>query len=322
MNCDFEDFVLNTSPMVEVGKVAICDPFPVSASLQTVFHPNLVEPPTRIEASLVHPGSEQAAKTAFHAYYATKTAKIKLRIRSSAKPNRVSDSYHNMEDGRYACSCREDDSIIPDNLPKGYCGFVVNLWFRNEVERASGDDALVLDSYKKWLRFPNFENMEMILDSCISSCTRVYLPGRLQDSVAEKVLSFANSMLMDTESEYKKVLPIAMEVVVRTLQGSMEREQEAIARAFTEPANAYPDADDANGSCRQLPQDQEHLIKRYAGERWGGEGNAVRIFSVGRHGDQLLVALPVEVEGMGQDDDTQKMAPSYEARKDPTEVGC
>ncbi|KAF7142875.1 hypothetical protein RHSIM_Rhsim05G0061500 [Rhododendron simsii] len=112
-----------------------------------------------------------------------------------------------MEDGRYACSCREDDSIIPDNLPKGYSGFVVNLWFRNEVERASGDDALVLDSYKKWLRFPNFENMEMILDSCI-------------------------------KSEYKKVLPIAVEVVVRTLQGSMGREQEAIARAFTEPADA------------------------------------------------------------------------------------
>ncbi|KAI8524810.1 hypothetical protein RHMOL_Rhmol13G0178800 [Rhododendron molle] len=59
MNCNSEDFMSNTSPMIEAGKVAICDPFPMSASLQPVLHPsNLVEPLTSIEASLVHPGSE------------------------------------------------------------------------------------------------------------------------------------------------------------------------------------------------------------------------------------------------------------------------
>lgn len=59
MNCDSEDFVTIPSPIVGVGKVAICDPVPMSASLQTVLQPsNLVEPPIRIEASLMHPGSE------------------------------------------------------------------------------------------------------------------------------------------------------------------------------------------------------------------------------------------------------------------------
>ncbi|KAG5549778.1 hypothetical protein RHGRI_014926 [Rhododendron griersonianum] len=59
MNCDSEDFVSITSPIVEVGNVATCDPVPMSASLPTVLHPSdLVEPPTRIEASLEHLGSE------------------------------------------------------------------------------------------------------------------------------------------------------------------------------------------------------------------------------------------------------------------------
>ncbi|KAH7833656.1 hypothetical protein Vadar_008485 [Vaccinium darrowii] len=142
-----------------------------------------------------------------------------------------------MEDGRYVYSCRQDDSIIPDNLPEGYKG-VVNLWFRREVERACCDDVLVLDSYREQRVFSKVENMEMVLGSGLSLSTRVTLPRRIEDLITEKLLSFANSMLKNPKNTDKKALPIAVEVVVRTLQGSMENEQEAIARSFTESAEA------------------------------------------------------------------------------------
>ncbi|KAH7835235.1 hypothetical protein Vadar_024218 [Vaccinium darrowii] len=148
----------------------------------------------------------------------------------------VSDSYNNMEDGRYVYSCRQDDSIIPDNLPDGYKG-VVNLWFRREVERSCCDDVLVLDSYREQIVFSKVENMEMVLGSGLSLSTRVTLPRRIEDLVTEKFVSFANSMLKDPKNADKKVLLIAGEVVVRTLQGSMESEQEAVARSFTESAD-------------------------------------------------------------------------------------
>ncbi|KAH7833473.1 hypothetical protein Vadar_006672 [Vaccinium darrowii] len=142
-----------------------------------------------------------------------------------------------MEDGRYVCNCRQDD-VIPDKLTEGYSGFVVNLWYRREVERACGDDALVLDSYRESFEcFSKVESMEDALGSRLSFSTRVTLPQRIDYLVIEKLISFANSMLKDPKNADKKVLPIAVEVVVRTLQGSMESEQEAIARSFTESAD-------------------------------------------------------------------------------------
>lgn len=159
-----------------------------------------------------------------------------LKSSNSAPRKKVSDSYNNMEDGRYVYSCRQDDCIIPDNLPEGYKG-VVNLWFRREVERACCDDVLVLDSYREQIVFSKVENMEMVLGSGLSVSTRVTLPRRIEDLVTEKFVSFASSMLKDPKNSDKKVLLIAGEVVVRTLQGSMESEQEAIARSFTESAD-------------------------------------------------------------------------------------
>lgn len=64
--------------------------------------------------------------------------------------------------------------------------------------------------------------MEMSLWSGINFCPRVHLPGRIEDLVVAEEVSFANSMFKDTKNADEKVLPIAVEVVDRTLQGSME----------------------------------------------------------------------------------------------------
>lgn len=77
----------------------------------------------------------------------------------------------------------------------------------------------------------------MVLVS-LSGCTNVNIPASIKKEISAQVLSLGKSMWNDAGNEVlEKVMPIAVEVVVRNLQEPNESEQEAIARTFSECAD-------------------------------------------------------------------------------------
>ncbi|KAI8561927.1 hypothetical protein RHMOL_Rhmol04G0380000 [Rhododendron molle] len=63
------------------------------------------------------------------------------------------------------------------------------------------------------------------------------MPASINKEISAQVLSLGKSMRNDAGNEVlEKVMPIAVEVVVRNLQEPNESEQEAIAWAFSECA--------------------------------------------------------------------------------------
>ncbi|KAH7843323.1 hypothetical protein Vadar_015174 [Vaccinium darrowii] len=144
---------------------------------------------------------------------------------------------------RYDCSCRQDDSIIPDHLREGYSGFLIDLQLRHVLERANGDDPVVLGSFGELIQyhkvdFPTVEFMDGVVAFSLNSCAKVNIPDGFILKVAHQVLSLAKSMSNNADNGgIEKVMPISVKVVVRNWQEPQESEQEAIARAFSECAD-------------------------------------------------------------------------------------
>ncbi|KAH7843569.1 hypothetical protein Vadar_018284 [Vaccinium darrowii] len=175
----------------------------------------------------------------------------------------VSDCY-DMK-ARYDCSCRLDDSIIPDHLREGYGGFVIDMKLRHILERANGDDPVVLGSFEELLQYPTFEFLNAIVIGCLTLCTRLTIPPGFKIKVADQVLSLAKSMWNDAENEgVEKVMPIAVEVVVRNVQEPNESEQEAIVRAFSDCADDIMEVfyQRASANDNISPTYKEHVAAR------------------------------------------------------------
>lgn len=139
---------------------------------------------------------------------------------------------------RYDCSCRQDVSIIPDHLREGYSGFLIYLQIRHVLERANGDDPVVLGSFGELIQyhkidFPTVEFMDGVVAFSLNSCTKVNIPDGFILKVAHQVMSLAKSMSNNADNGgIEKVMPISVKVVVRNWQEPQESEQEAIARVF------------------------------------------------------------------------------------------
>lgn len=117
--------------------------------------------------------------------------------------------------------CWQDDSISIDPHENGYgrYGFVVLLRFR--YQRENPDDAEVLHSYRRafFLRRHQLlsgNEYQYQKGTFLLLMHGSYLPKSVQESIVNDSIMKADSMAKDPNNAYRKILPIAVEILIRS----------------------------------------------------------------------------------------------------------
>lgn len=163
-------------------------------------------------------------------------------------------------EGRYAYSCRKDYSIVDDCWWEcGFDGAIVELRFCNKVEKPNhcgGGDAVVLNSYRDRFCSP-FLDLSEDMDMKPWLLLFARIPRSVRNAVVAEAISFARRM----HAGVGILLPIVVDVVVRTWQSPFESEKEAIIRSLTDSLNAAR-RDDSIVSCQEDTSKRETMNVR------------------------------------------------------------
>lgn len=123
--------------------------------------------------------------------------------------------------------CRQDDSIFIDPSQENRYGYGFFGLLRFRYQRENPDDVEVLHSYQRAFFAGRHQLLSGNEDQKRTLWLLVhdsYLPERVQESIVNDSIMKADSMAKDRNNVYRKILPIAVDILIRS-------EAAAIARA-------------------------------------------------------------------------------------------
>lgn len=182
-----------------------------------------------------------------------------------------------MAPGRHAYRIWGDDRIIPNKLREGFNGFVIRIELRHYLQRAKGDDYVLIDKIKNFFVWPVIEHNDGVLKNCfylpnpirgkkkitntypsvdlpervkllvlgtMLTYDRIDVPDKIKEMVADDVSSLVKSKWNNGKNQagVRTAMPISVEVTARTLRQPNETEQEGITRACTEFTKSFLDS--------------------------------------------------------------------------------
>uniref|UniRef100_A0A5B7BTL4 RING-type E3 ubiquitin transferase n=1 Tax=Davidia involucrata TaxID=16924 RepID=A0A5B7BTL4_DAVIN len=131
----------------------------------------------------------------------------------------------------------QENEIIPSHLREQYEGFFIEIRVCNTLEQPN-NNLSIQNSFRRSFgitrqQFLDKEDLEILL---FAHLYNAYLPEDIEQAVINQVFNFGSSMMSDAGNADRKVLPIVVDVRIRTLQqpDEDENEDEAIDRANRE----------------------------------------------------------------------------------------